>query len=209
MSRILAFTAAVTLLSLSACGGSSENTVAPPAPPPAAETTPAPAQAQAPAAEKAPAPETGMAMTPAEPAKMAAKPEAPAAMQKMEKPAMTMKPAEPEPVAKPAAPMEAAAPAPAMKPAATGAPSQDEVLAIAKRGNCLTCHKIEGKLVGPAWKDVGAKYKGDAKAAATIASHIKAGGKFGWNFGSMPARGGSKITDAEVETLARFIASLK
>ena len=181
MSRILVLAAALTLLCLSACGGSSEQASAPP---PVAQTAPAPA------------PETTMAMASGD------------AMQKMEAPADAMqKPAEPEPATKLAATMEAAAPA--MKLADTAASAQDEALAIAKRGNCLSCHKIDSKLVGPAWKDVGAKYKGDANAVATIASHIKSGGKFGWNFGLMPPRGGSRISDAEVETLAHFIATLK
>lgn len=82
-------------------------------------------------------------------------------------------------------------------------------MALATKGNCLVCHKIDSKLVGPAWKDVAAKYKGDANAASTIATHIKSGGSFGWKFGMMPPRGGSKISDAEVASLAGFIASLK
>lgn len=82
-------------------------------------------------------------------------------------------------------------------------------MAIAGRGNCLACHKIESKVVGPAWKDVGAKYKGSANSVATIASHIKAGGSFGWKFGVMPPRGGSQLSDADVEKMAGFIASLR
>jgi len=101
----------------------------------------------------------------------------------------------------------------AEKPAApvstSGPLTQDQALALASKNNCLACHKIDSKLVGPAWKDVAAKYKGDAKAATTIASHIKAGGSFGWKFGIMPPRGGSQISDADVNRLAKFIAALK
>ena len=37
-------------------------------------------------------------------------------------------------------------------------------LALAKKSGCLACHSIEKKIVGPSWKDVAAKYKGDAGA---------------------------------------------
>lgn len=142
----------------------------------------APAEAAAPAAEKA-----------AEPVAASAK-----AGKKSKKDKAVKAAASAE-----AAPQEA-------KPAATKSAviSKDEAMAIAARGNCLACHKIEAKVVGPAWKDVGAKYKGDAKGAATIASHIKAGGSFGWKFGVMPPRGGSQLSDADVEKMAGFIASL-
>ena len=79
-------------------------------------------------------------------------------------------------------------------------------MALARKGNCLACHKIDSKLVGPAWKDVGAKYKGDA---APIAANIKKGGKFGWNLGVMPAKGGSSLSDSDIASLAGYIATLK
>lgn len=87
--------------------------------------------------------------------------------------------------------------------------TREQAMVLARKGNCLACHTIDSKLVGPAWKNVGAKYRDDANAAATIASHIKAGGSFGWKFGVMPPRGGSTISDADIDSLAKFIASLK
>jgi cytochrome c len=86
--------------------------------------------------------------------------------------------------------------------------TKEQALALASKGDCLICHRIEYKLVGPAWKDVAAKYRGNANAVNTIASHIQSGGSFGWKFGVMPPRGGSTISDEEVTNLARFIASL-
>jgi cytochrome c len=91
-------------------------------------------------------------------------------------------------------------------PPKAAAITQDQAMALARKGNCLACHKIDSKLVGPAWKDVGAKYKGDA---ATIAANIKKGGKFGWNLGVMPAKGGSSLSDADIASLAGFIATLR
>ena len=55
--------------------------------------------------------------------------------------------------------------------------SADEGLAKSKA--CLACHQVQKKVVGPAFKDVAAKYKGDSSAAATLAVKIKAGGKGG------------------------------
>ncbi len=75
-------------------------------------------------------------------------------------------------------------------------------------GKCKACHKIDGKQVGPGWKQVAEKYKGDKDAASKILANIKAGGKFGWNFGQMPARGMEK-DDAVLESLSKFIAGLK
>ena len=188
MSRILLLVAAATLLSVTACSKNSGE-----AAPAAAQPTP---QAVAPKAVEPAAPAMDEQSTEPRPETTTAKP------------VSETKPAAPvamAPIAKAEAP---AAPAPA--PAGNAATlTKDQALALAGKGNCLACHKIDSKLVGPAWKDVGAKYKGDAKAAATIAAHIKAGGSFGWKFGVMPPRGGSQLSDADVDSLAKFIASLK
>lgn len=78
------------------------------------------------------------------------------------------------------------------------------------KAKCGACHAIDKKIVGPAWKDVAAKYKGQPKAKAqkTLVTHITTGGSFGWNFGMMPARG-VKASDQEINELAKFILTLK
>ena len=88
--------------------------------------------------------------------------------------------------------------------ALTGQAQADEALAKAK--NCMSCHTIEKKLVGPAYKDVAAKYKGDAKAAATLAAKIKAGGKGVWGEIPMPP---NNVTEDEAKKLATWVLSLK
>jgi cytochrome c len=137
---------------------------------------------------------------PAPEASVAPKAAEPAAPPVEDKPALAEKPVEAAPAmtAKPAAPA-----------AKSGPLTREEALALASKNNCLACHKIDSKLVGPAWKDVAAKYKGDPNAAATIAKHIKAGGSFGGKLSVMPPRGGSQISDADVDRMAKFIASLK
>lgn len=88
--------------------------------------------------------------------------------------------------------------------------THEQAMVLAAKGNCLFCHKIDVKVVGPAWKNVAEKYRGDANAATIIASNIKVGGSFGWEIGVMPPRGGSSnISEAEIDRLAKFIASLK
>jgi cytochrome c len=76
------------------------------------------------------------------------------------------------------------------------------------KAKCGACHSIEKKVVGPAWKDVAAKYAGQADAEKTLVEHITKGGQFGWKFGTMPPKG-MGATDAEIKSLAKFIVGLK
>lgn len=80
----------------------------------------------------------------------------------------------------------------------------DEALAKAK--NCMSCHAIDKKLVGPSYKDVAAKYKGDAKAPAMLAAKIKAGGKGTWGQIPMPP---NNVTEDEAKKLAAWVLALK
>lgn len=79
--------------------------------------------------------------------------------------------------------------------------------ALAKESGCLACHSIEQKRVGPAWNDVGAKYKGDAGAKANLVEWIKKGGTGRWKMGTMPAYS-PRVADENIEKLAEFIVSL-
>ncbi len=76
------------------------------------------------------------------------------------------------------------------------------------KAKCAACHAIDKKVVGPAWKDVAAKYAGKADAEKTLVANITKGGKFGWNFGQMPAKG-LGASDAQIASLAKFILTLK
>ena len=85
-----------------------------------------------------------------------------------------------------------------------GQAQADEALAKAK--NCMSCHAVDKKLVGPAYKDVAAKYKGDGKAAATLAAKIKAGGKGVWGEIPMPP---NNVSDDEAKKLATWVLTQK
>lgn len=78
----------------------------------------------------------------------------------------------------------------------------------AGKAKCGACHSIDNKMVGPAWKDVAKKYKGDKAAASKIAANVAKGGAFGWKMGNMPPKG-MGATDAEIKSLSEFIAGLK
>jgi len=78
--------------------------------------------------------------------------------------------------------------------------------AVAKKNNCVACHAIDKKLVGPAWADVAKKYKGDAGAAAHLAGVISKGGKGVW--GPMPMPPNPKVTAEESKELVDFVLGL-
>lgn len=80
-------------------------------------------------------------------------------------------------------------------------------LALAKKSGCMACHSIEKKIVGPAWKDVATKYKGDAEAKSKLIAKIKKGGKGVWGPAPMPPYS-PRVSDANIEKLTDFILSL-
>jgi len=77
---------------------------------------------------------------------------------------------------------------------------------VAKKYGCTNCHKIDKKMVGPAWQDVASKYKGDAEAKAKLSTSIVKGSKGTWGAVPMPAT--AKISDPEVSELVTFILGL-
>ena len=85
-----------------------------------------------------------------------------------------------------------------------GQAQADEALAKAK--NCMSCHAIDKKLVGPSYKEVAAKYKGDAGAAEALAAKVKAGGKGVWGQIPMPP---NNVTPEEAKKLATWVLSQK
>ncbi len=78
---------------------------------------------------------------------------------------------------------------------------------LAKEKNCLACHSVDSKLVGPAYKDVAAKYKGDKSAEAKLATKIQKGGSGVW--GQIPMPANPQVSEAEAKTLAKWVLSLK
>ena len=81
----------------------------------------------------------------------------------------------------------------------------DEALAKAK--NCMACHAVANKVVGPAYKDVAAKYKGDKAAVDKLASKIIKGGSGVW--GAIPMPANPQVNEAEAKKLAAWVLSQK
>lgn len=82
--------------------------------------------------------------------------------------------------------------------------------ALATKDGCLACHGIDKKIVGPAYKDVAAKYKGDKGAEAKLIKKVTAGGVGVWGQIPMPPKGGNAaVSDADVKTLVKWVLSLK
>ena len=78
---------------------------------------------------------------------------------------------------------------------------------LAKKHACTACHAIDKKLVGPGYKEVAAKYKGNAKAEAMLVEKVKKGGVGVW--GQVPMPPNSAVPDADVKTLVKWVLSLK
>jgi cytochrome c len=76
-------------------------------------------------------------------------------------------------------------------------------LDLAKKSNCMSCHTVDKKLVGPAYKEVAAKYAGNADAVKMLSEKVKKGGKGNW--GQVPMPPNAAVKDADIETLVKWI----
>ena len=90
--------------------------------------------------------------------------------------------------------------------AAQPAQAADE-LKLATSRNCMTCHTVERRLVGPSYKSVAQKYRNDPAAVDKLAPLIRAGGS--GSFGAVPMPASPQVSDAEARRLAAWILNLK
>lgn len=81
----------------------------------------------------------------------------------------------------------------------------DEALAKAK--NCLACHQVDKKVIGPSYKEVAAKFADDPAAPAELATRIQKGSVGVW--GQMPMPPNPNVNDEEAKKLVEWILSLK
>ena len=79
--------------------------------------------------------------------------------------------------------------------------------ALAKKHNCLACHSVDKKVVGPSYKEVAVKYRGDKGAEAKLADKVKKGGAGVW--GQVPMPPNAAVPDADVKALVAWILSQK
>ena len=81
-------------------------------------------------------------------------------------------------------------------------------LALATSKNCMACHAVDKKMVGPAYKDVAAKYKGQGDAVAVLSAKVRHGGTGTWGQIPMPPNGTDKISDADLKAAIEWILKL-
>ncbi|MDO9152028.1 MAG: c-type cytochrome [Methylotenera sp.] len=75
---------------------------------------------------------------------------------------------------------------------------------LAQKSGCLMCHGIQNAILGPAYKDIATKYKGDASAEARLIAKVKAGGGGVW--GKMPMPPNSpQVKDDDIKTIVKWI----
>ena len=78
---------------------------------------------------------------------------------------------------------------------------------LAKAKNCMVCHSIDNKVLGPAFKDVAKKYTGDKTAEAKLVTKVMKGGSGVWGTMTMPAN--TQVSPAEAQVLVKWVLSLK
>jgi cytochrome c len=90
---------------------------------------------------------------------------------------------------------------------AAGAAVADELEDMMKKNGCNACHAEDKKVIGPSYKDVAAKYKGDATAVAKLSDKVKKGGSGVW--GPVPMPPNPQVKDADIKKMVELILALK
>ena len=78
---------------------------------------------------------------------------------------------------------------------------------LATKSGCTTCHAIDKKVIGPAFKDVAAKYRGNKAAEGELIKKVKAGSKGVW--GDIPMPPNAHLKDDDIKTIVTWIMSQK
>lgn len=78
---------------------------------------------------------------------------------------------------------------------------------LAQKKNCMACHAVDKKVVGPSYKEVAAKYAGQKDAVDKLAQKVIKGGSGVWGQVPMPAN--AQVNDAEAKQLVQWILTLK
>ena len=78
---------------------------------------------------------------------------------------------------------------------------------LAQKKNCMACHAVDKKVIGPAFKDVAAKYAGDKDAPANLATKVMKGGSGSW--GQIPMPANPQVSEAEAKQLVQWVMQQK
>lgn len=91
---------------------------------------------------------------------------------------------------------------------AVSAPALADPVAAMTKAGCMACHNKDKKVIGPAYKDVGAKYKSQADAVALLSKKVRDGGKGVWGPIPMAPNPAAKISDADLKAAVEWILAL-
>ena len=80
-------------------------------------------------------------------------------------------------------------------------------LELAKSKNCVACHSVDNKLIGPAYKEVAKKYAGQKDAESKLVQKVLKGGSGVW--GAIPMPPNPQVTEAEAKILVKWIMTIK
>lgn len=104
-------------------------------------------------------------------------------------------------------PKETVKPATPAKPDLSANPDYEKGLELIGKNDCLTCHKVEEKLIGPSYREVAKKYAGQADAVPMLADKIMKGGTGVW--GEVPMAAHPNLTKEDAESLAKYVLLFK
>jgi cytochrome c len=90
---------------------------------------------------------------------------------------------------------------------AAGTAVADELEDMMKKNGCNACHAEDKKVIGPSYKDVANKYRGDASAPAKLVEKVKKGGSGVW--GPVPMPPNPNVKDDDVKKMVQLILNLK
>ncbi|TDH25632.1 c-type cytochrome [Segetibacter sp. 3557_3] len=97
--------------------------------------------------------------------------------------------------------------APAAAAAPNTSPDYEKGLSLIAQNDCLTCHKVDEKVTGPAYRDVANKYPDNEETIDYLANKIIKGGAGVW--GTVPMTPHPTLSDQDAQTMARYILLLK
>ena len=80
---------------------------------------------------------------------------------------------------------------------------------VMKKSRCIACHDVKEKRIGPAYKDVAAKYHGDAKAQDKLMHKVRHGGSGVWGEMAMPPHPVDKLSDEDLKAVVHWVLGLK
>lgn len=92
-----------------------------------------------------------------------------------------------------------------------GAGQASADLDLARTSGCLACHAVDTKIVGPSWKDVNARYAGQAGASEILRDKIKMGGRGNWTdvTGGVPMPPyAPRVSDEDIDKLVEFVLNM-